>query len=141
MKCLMKFKCQNCNHCCSNVLSIIDAYNLGLYLSIEEVKLFPKERVSPLFGKGKPIEIVAYQINTQICPLLSKEGCLIYDQRPLACRHYPLNGDGIDEQCPASKDTNIEEMKEELEAEEEMLNDLTEKHWIYPLNLCYWIPW
>jgi len=70
----------------------------GLGLFREEIKLFPKEFVSPEIGFGfgekdpsKPKYIVGYQLNVQVCPYISEDHlCKIYEKRPLTCQAFPL---------------------------------------------------
>lgn len=60
-----------------------------------ELVLFPKEIIKPCLGIGRSpsqelFKIITYQLTTQICPHLIDNACSIYEQRPLACRLYPI---------------------------------------------------
>jgi len=90
------FKCLRCGHCCRNLLKDIDGELKGLNLTLEETTLFPKEFVAPSFGLGyggkdRPKYIILYQLDANECPHLSSDNsCKIHENRPLACRTFPL---------------------------------------------------
>ena len=68
------------------------------------------------------------------CPLYNKEKeeCLVYDNRPLSCRTYPLEFDGknytvVDVECPGigEEDMTKEELKEMRDTAKQMFYELT----------------
>ena len=68
-------------------------WQLGLFLLPNEIKLFKKEDISPMWGigKSKPTVIRVAQLNTQDCPHIRKDDlCAIYEKRPVICRAHPL---------------------------------------------------
>jgi len=81
---LSNWKCQQCGHCCKNIKSLM--------ISTNESKFFPKHLLIPEVAYGRNREnltIIYYQIISTACPLY-KDGCSIYDNRPLICKTYPL---------------------------------------------------
>ena len=77
---LSDWKCVACGHCCKTVKSLM--------LSVDEAKLFPKHLLVPEIVSGD-MTILYYQIVADVCPLY-KDGCTIYENRPLICKCYPL---------------------------------------------------
>ena len=86
-----------------------------------DVKILPRIAV----GKGSPENIIAYQMmgkndDGDLCPFLDTDSgaqsphgglaCRIYENRPLACRAYPLLETGdpakLDEHCRFCKDSS-----------------------------------
>ena len=68
------------------------------------------------------------------CPLYNKEKkeCLVYDNRPLSCRTYPLEFDGknftvVDVECPGigEKGMTKEDLTEMRDTAKQMFNELT----------------
>ena len=139
------FKCTQCNDCCltrgpipitmwdlemwarngviKNFMPYLDIYNKPdgtIDLILKPLAPPPKEGDSvenkdPL--KATPIE----ELLSVKCPLYNKDDkkCLIYDNRPLSCRTYPLEYDGknfivVDADCPGVGEEGM--TKEELKA-------------------------
>ena len=82
-----------------------------------------------LFG-NVPIE----DLLEEKCPLYNKEQkkCLVYDNRPLSCRTYPLEFDGknftvVDVDCPGIGEEGMskEDLKEMRETAKQMFYELT----------------
>ena len=78
----------------------------GLALTYKETRLFPANLVSPQYAIGKrgPKHKTTYQLNVDICPYINeKNGCMIYDKRPLSCKSYPNEpypfGNVVDVDC------------------------------------------
>lgn len=89
------FECKKCGTCCRSLLEDLgDGVINGLFLTPKESRLFPSELRSPkiAIGKRKPIEIVAYQFNLNVCSHVTERNeCGIYHKRPLACRSFPFD--------------------------------------------------
>ena len=137
------FKCTRCNECClargpipitfwdlelwakngvvANFMPYLDIYQKpdgGIDLVLKPLPPPPKEgeentQKDP-FG-AVPIE----ELLDVKCPLYNKDDkkCLIYDNRPLSCRTYPLEFDGknfivVDADCPGVGESGM--TKEEL---------------------------
>lgn len=151
------FKCTRCDKCCisrgpipitfwdlelwarngvlANFLPYLDVYTKpdGGFDLILKPLAPPKEegektQATPL--AGPPIE----ELLEEKCPLYNKEQkkCLIYDNRPLSCRTYPLEYDGknfsvVDVECPGVGEEGMtkEELKEMRETAKIMNYELT----------------
>ncbi|MGV8174817.1 MAG: YkgJ family cysteine cluster protein [Methanothrix sp.] len=81
-----RFICQRCGRCCFTP-------GAGLYLEREDY-----ERIGERIGKKKLRSLCRYDkelkvwVLQQPCPFYSlKEGCTIYEIRPLTCTKYPLH--------------------------------------------------
>ena len=137
------FKCTRCNECClargpipitfwdlelwakngvvANFMPYLDIYQKpdgGIDLVLKPLPPPPKEGEENIqkdpFG-NVPIE----ELLDVKCPLYNKDDkkCLIYDNRPLSCRTYPLEFDGknfivVDADCPGVGESGM--TKEEL---------------------------
>lgn len=137
------FKCTRCDECCvsrgpipitfwdlelwakngvvANFMPYLDIYQKpdgGIDLVLKPLPPSPKEGEEDTqkdpFG-SVPIEDL---LNVK-CPLYNKDDkkCLIYDNRPLSCRTYPLEFDGknfivVDADCPGIGESGM--TKEEL---------------------------
>ena len=79
-----------CGKCCSNLRKGDE--KSGLTLFPEELHLFPEEKVRPYIGKGidRGTDIFAYQQTENICVHLENRKCMIYEQRPMMCRSFPV---------------------------------------------------
>lgn len=98
----MKFECLKCGDCCRNLLVRPPLYGgkitLGLFLTPNKSRLFPKEKIAPMYGAGikgrsrlRPKVIFGYQLTEPVCPHLGENNlCDIYDSRPITCRAYPM---------------------------------------------------
>ena len=99
---MIKFTCLQCGYCCRNLIQkhpYLPGVKGGLFLIPKETKLFPREHIYPNKGWGlkgrarpRPLVIYAYQLDMNRCPHLRGNLCEIYENRPLACRGYPLEG-------------------------------------------------
>jgi len=151
------FKCTRCDKCClargpipitlwdlelwarngvvANFMPYLEVYNKpdGGFDLILKPLAPPKETddstPSDPFG-GTPIE----DLLEEKCPLYNKEQkkCLIYENRPLSCRTYPLEFDGknfrvVDVECPGIGEPGMtkEELKEMRETAKTMYYELT----------------
>jgi Fe-S-cluster containining protein len=144
----VNFKCTQCGECCKRLTSTFpDGNDYGLYLSPDETHLFARETVFPLFRRGG--EITAYQVGVNECPNLQLDGkCGIHDQRPLACRAYPIHDRGIlRSDCKFISEHQTEEInwnsfhdeltafnEQEAQAETSPVNEYK-----WPLNLRTWV--
>jgi Fe-S-cluster containining protein len=118
------FKCSKCGQCCTGFLQknrdVVPPLEGDLTINlvpigITGVTLFPWE-VEPLVagakqhgkqvkvipGKGllckaqKTVLVIDYFLRHPRCPLLSDSNeCLIYQNRPLTCRSFPINSSGL----------------------------------------------
>lgn len=151
------FKCTRCDKCClargpipitlwdlelwakngvvANFLPYLDIYSKpdGLTDLILKPLPPPKEDAEaspPNAFAETPIE----ELLEVKCPLYNKEqkSCLVYENRPLSCRTYPLEFDGknfsvVDVDCPGigEEGMTIEELKEMRETAKLMNYELT----------------
>jgi len=86
--------------CCQNITIVLTPYDVlrlkkGLGISSDEFL----EKYALIIPKKKrliPLVILEMKKEDKKCPFVSQEGCIIYDDRPWACRMYPLdvNDDG-----------------------------------------------
>lgn len=89
------FQCLRCGKCCIKLLKESQGTRKGLPLFPKERKIFPNDSIKPHIGIGrKPTDskfkIISYQMIENICPHLENNECKIYDDRPIACRAFPL---------------------------------------------------
>jgi Fe-S-cluster containining protein len=121
----------------ANFLPYLDIYNKpdgGIDLILKPLPPPPeegeekKEPTDP-FG-AVPLE----ELLTVKCPLYNKDDkkCLVYDNRPLSCRTYPLEFDGknyivVDADCPGIGEEGMtaDELKEMREIAKTMYYELT----------------
>lgn len=142
-----QFKCTRCDACClergpipltmwdlemwarngviANFMPYIDVYRKpdgGFDLIIKPMSEAEKQKKEtegqpqmPPFGESTPIK----ELLDKKCPLYNKEKekCLVYENRPLSCRTYPLEYDGknfsvVDLDCPGLGEEGMS--KEEL---------------------------
>lgn len=151
------FKCTKCDKCClargpipitmwdlelwakngvvANFLSYLDVYTKpdGLTDLILKPLAPPKEdseKTAPNTFGETPIEALL----EEKCPLYNKDQktCLVYENRPLSCRTYPLEFDGknfsvVDVDCPGIGEEGMtkEELKEMRETAKSMNYELT----------------
>ena len=151
------FKCTRCDKCClqrgpipitiwdlelwarngvvANFLPYLDVYNKpdgGLDLILKPLASPKKED-----DKAKAesfLEPTIEELLEEKCPLYNKEQkkCLIYDNRPLSCRTFPLEYDGkhysiVDVECPGVGEEGMtkEELKEMRDTAKLMNYELT----------------
>jgi len=152
------FKCTRCDNCCltrgpipitfwdielwakngvvANFLPYLDIYNKpdgGIDLIFKPLPLPSKEgeEETPRDPFGNvPIE----DLLEEKCPLYNKDQkkCLVYDNRPLSCRTYPLEFDGknftvVDVDCPGIGEEGMskEDLKGMKETAKQMFYELT----------------
>ena len=152
------FKCTRCDNCCltrgpipitfwdielwakngvvANFLPYLDIYHKpdgGIDLIFKPLPPSPKEgeEKTPRDPFGNvPIE----DLLEEKCPLYNKDKkqCLVYDNRPLSCRTYPLEFDGknftvVDVDCPGIGEEGMskEDLKEMRETAKQMFFELT----------------
>ena len=152
------FKCTRCDKCClgrgpipitfwdlefwarngvvANFMPYLDIYNKpdgGIDLILKPLPPSPKEgeeeKPRNPFG-GIPIE----DLLEVKCPLYNKEKkeCLVYSNRPLSCRTYPLEFDGknftvVDVDCPGVGEEGMtkEDLKDMRDTAKQMFYELT----------------
>ena len=158
-KAKFSFKCTRCDNCCAtrgpipitfwdlemwarngvvaNFMPYLDIYQKpdgGIDLILKPLAPPPKEdeeekSVKDPFG-GVPIE----ELLDVKCPLYNKDEkkCLVYENRPLSCRTYPLEYDGknfivVDADCPGIGEEGMtkEELAEMRETARTMHYELT----------------
>ena len=152
------FKCTRCDACCSSRGPIPITFwdlemwarngvvaNIMPYLDIYQkpdgnIDLVLKPLPPPKEGEGEstpqvPFDDVPIEELLEVkCPLYNKDDkkCLIYDNRPLSCRTYPLEFDGknfivVDADCPGigEKGMTKEELIEMRETAKTMHYELT----------------
>ncbi len=124
----------------ANFMPYLDIYNKpdgGIDLILKPLPPPPKEGEDEEKTEEKrdpfgniPIE----KLLTEKCPLYNKEKkeCLVYDNRPLSCRVYPLEFDGknftiVDIECPGLEEEGMtpEELKEMRDNAKTMYYELT----------------
>jgi Fe-S-cluster containining protein len=151
------FKCTRCDNCCltrgpipitfwdielwakngvvANFLPYLDIYHKpdgGIDLIFKPLPPPPKEGEEETqrdpFG-NVPIE----DLLEEKCPLYNKDQkkCLVYDNRPLSCRTYPLEFDGknftvVDVDCPGIGEEGMskEDLKEMRDTAKQMFYEL-----------------
>ena len=93
------FKCYpgvSCfTHCCQDitiVLTPFDVLRLKKGLEISSYEFLEKHTI--IIPKEKrliPLVILKMNQNNKKCPFVSRQGCIVYNDRPWPCRLYPLN--------------------------------------------------
>ncbi len=108
----MKFKCSGCATCCKTLgqgeekkskqdgfVRILDAKGLPLFCwEHEKLKKLAAEKglkadfrpSAVIFDKAGKAFIISYVLKGPLCPFLKDNKCIIYEDRPLRCRAYPL---------------------------------------------------
>ncbi len=153
------FKCTRCDACClargpipitfwdlemwarngvvSNFLPYLDIYNKpdgGIDLILKPLPPPPEEGEEKKEPKDPFGTIPIKELLSVKCPLYNKDDkkCLVYDNRPLSCRTYPLEFDGknyivVDADCPGVGEEGMtpEELKEMREIAKTMHYELT----------------
>jgi|WetSurMetagenome_2_1015567.scaffolds.fasta_scaffold310052_3 Fe-S-cluster containining protein len=135
------FKCEQCGGCCTDLLDKSLGIGMrGLYLQKNEIHLFPKEHVKPMYAtrKGRsrprPDVIFAYQLDLNTCPHLKGNSCSIYEKRPTICRSFPFEAGAASRKCfviasqISDKEqftTNNDLIRSEIEANKKHLRFLT----------------
>lgn len=149
---MSKYSCARCGMGCKETLYQVGDYLFGLYLEPSEISRFPGEAVFPLFGHGRPVEVIAYQLGVNRCPNYGEvDGfgtCNVHAERPLVCRAFPVIGPfKVSKRCPAvaraTDGVDADSLKPELEAHRKKIECLMarkESQWMWPLNKREWIP-
>jgi Fe-S-cluster containining protein len=153
------FKCTRCDACClargpipitfwdlemwarngvvANFLPYLDIYNKpdgGIDLILKPLSPPPEEGEEKMEPKDPFGAVPIEELLTVKCPLYNKDDkkCLVYDNRPLSCRTYPLEFDGknyivVDADCPGVGEEGMtpEELKEMREVAKTMHYELT----------------
>ena len=96
--------------CCANLNLVLTPYDVlrlknRLNLSSEA---FLKKYTTSYIDEAYGVPVVKLKMNndeTRRCPFVSPEGCAVYQDRPGACRLYPLGraASKISEECPAGE--------------------------------------
>lgn len=115
-----KFSCLHCSKCCKSEKKGI---SFGLRLFDFEAKIL-KKRAKELNisadiipcttiadkHSNKNIAIFYMFDNTEICPFLKENKCIVYEERPVMCRAFPIIVSGLETReivrsnaCPAVK--------------------------------------
>ena len=86
--------------CCQDITIVLTPYDVirlkrALGLSSDEF-LDKYALIMPKKGRLIPLVVLKMNEEDKRCPFVSPEGCVVYDNRPWACRMYPLdmNDDG-----------------------------------------------
>ena len=153
------FKCTQCNKCCAargpipitmwdlefwarnnvlaNFLPYLEIYNKpdgGSDLILKPLPPPKKEGENDVKPEDPFSPIPIDDLLDEKCPLYNAEQkkCLIYENRPLSCRTYPLEFDGnkfsvVDVDCPGIGEEGMskEELKEMRDTAKSMLYELT----------------
>ena len=99
-----KFNCYpgvSCfTHCCQDITIVLTPYDIlrlkrGIGISSDKFL----EKYTIIIPKEKrliPLVILKMNEEDKRCPLVSQDGCTVYNDRPWPCRMYPLdvNDDG-----------------------------------------------
>lgn len=167
---LPDFICLQCGRCCTNLIKESQGTRKGLPIFPKERILFSNDIVKPHIGIGRnttarKFRVILYQMIENICPHLENNECKIYDNRPVACRAFPLYphitiGEGvtmkIDLACTALKKLGIHyphedvfftegSLKNELLYVNELSKISSQAHrnikrtWIFDLKSDKWI--
>ncbi|MFX0175563.1 MAG: YkgJ family cysteine cluster protein [Candidatus Hodarchaeota archaeon] len=120
----------------ANFMPYLDIYNKpdgGVDLILKPLPPSPKEGEEE--KKKDPFGQVPIEDLLEVkCPLYNKDDkkCLVYDNRPLSCRTYPLEFDGknftvVDVECPGIGEEGMskEELKEMRDTAKTMFYELT----------------
>jgi Fe-S-cluster containining protein len=137
--------------CCKETLYQVGDYLFGIYLEPSEITQFPDGAVFPFFGRGRPVEITAYQLGVNLCPNYDESGglgrCKVHADRPLVCRSFPVLGPfKVSSRCPvirqAADGVDADSLGPELEAHLKKIECMMarpENEWVWPLNKREWI--
>jgi Fe-S-cluster containining protein len=93
------------NACCSDVnifLTPYDILRLKNALGITSQEFLSKYTVSP-FDQNLKYPVILLQMRDDektSCPFVTEKGCSVYEDRPWACRMYPLGLASPGENCP-----------------------------------------
>ncbi len=161
------FKCTRCDNCCSArgpipitlwdlemwarngvvanfmpYLSIYQKPDGGIDLILKPLAPPPMEGEEEKTNKDPFGNVPIEELLNVKCPLYNKDEkkCLVYDNRPLSCRTYPLEFDGknfivVDADCPGIGEEGMtkEELKEMRETAKTMHYELTRMRIAIPI--------
>ncbi|MBI5103293.1 MAG: YkgJ family cysteine cluster protein [Nitrospirae bacterium] len=111
----MKFRCYPgiaCfTKCCSGIkifLSPYDIYRLKKRLGMTYDEFLLTHTLQTVIDRSQlPVAVMKMKEDeTRSCPFVTKEGCTVYEDRPLTCRYYPI-GMGIMKQFDKETGTNF----------------------------------
>jgi len=100
------FHCQRCTNCCKNLFKEQEK-SFGLTLFDFEAEILKKKAKKEKISLSlKPVNFIAdkvskkaivllWNIENKECPFLDKKQCIIYENRPLVCRAFPVVSTGI----------------------------------------------
>ncbi|MFW9987703.1 MAG: YkgJ family cysteine cluster protein [Candidatus Odinarchaeota archaeon] len=158
-KAKFSFKCTRCDNCCAvrgpipitfwdlemwarngvvaNFMPYLDIYqkpDSGIDLILKPLAPPPKEGEDESTPKDPFGTVPIEDLLDVKCPLYNKDDkkCLVYENRPLSCRTYPLEFDGknfivVDADCPGIGEEGMtkDELKEMRETAKTMHYELT----------------
>lgn len=121
------FSCQNCGVCCKSRddasfgMVVLDFEAKTLRKKAKELNIDLKLEPSVSFSDKKSQKelVVSYKFQYDTCPFYNNK-CLIYEDRPLLCRAFPIITAGIHSEG--------EIMKSAFCKENQRLKDIVEKH-------------
>lgn len=101
---IAEFHCQRCTNCCKNLFKE-QKKSFGLTLFDFEAEIL-KKKAKKIALSLKPVNFIAdkvskkaivllWSIENKECPFLDKKECIIYENRPLVCRAFPVVSTGI----------------------------------------------
>ena len=100
------FHCEKCTNCCKNLFKEQEK-SFGLTLFDFEAEILKKEakkkKIALSLGPvnfiadkvSKKAIVLLWSIENKECPFLDKKECVIYENRPLVCRAFPVVSTGI----------------------------------------------
>jgi hypothetical protein len=117
-----KFSCHpgiSCfNKCCSDVnifLTPYDIVRLKNRLGIKSGEFLDKYTILPLEEHLKyPVVMLRMSEETLSCPFVGPQGCTVYEDRPWACRMYPVGVASPDEKTAKTEDKFYFLLQEEV---------------------------
>jgi len=100
---IMPFKCSRCTNCCTTLGKGEGSADSGLPLFSWEYRrlsrLAEENKVKADFAAdnivGETNLAAGWILKGPICPFLKGKECIIYEQRPLRCRSYPVEARNI----------------------------------------------
>jgi len=127
-----KFSCQKCGKCC-NKDPVKDRFGLILFdfekKQIEKiakehnVELNIKPHLSITDKNSKKEIVILYNFEADKCPFY-KQDCLIYDDRPIVCRAFPVMTAGTHSKGEVIKNTYCPENKRLKPKDDETIKDV-----------------
>jgi uncharacterized protein len=81
-------------HCCADVAIVLTPYDvlrLKRALGMDSSEFLDRYTISPFTKEQKiPAVLLKMDPETKRCPFVTEQGCSVYQNRPWACRMYPL---------------------------------------------------